>query len=252
MPVDLRKKKIIVTGGATGIGRSVALRVSTNGAKVAVFDINSLEGTSTVNKINNSGGNARYWHVDVSDEIGVSGGVEAANNWLEGIDILIHMAGILEGAGIEVDNLSENIWDSVLDVNLRGTYLICKYVSSIMKKSSHGVIILAASPAGVTGTSSSLAYGASKGGVHGLAMVLQNDLSKYGIRVNDIAPGSVKTPLKVENVKLMHKKKYKSDKKNFFPEQEIDDLISPDDVAKIIAFMASEEAKELKGTVFTN
>ena len=107
------------------------------------------------------------------------------------------MAGILEGAGIEVDNLSENIWDSVLDVNLRGTYLICKYVSSIMKKSSHGVIILAASPAGVTGTSSSLAYGASKGGVHGLAMVLQNDLSQYGIRVNDIAPGSVKTPLKV-------------------------------------------------------
>ena len=252
MPVDLRKKKIIVTGGATGIGRYVALRVSTNGAKVAVFDINSLDGTSTVNKINELGGNARYWHVDVSDEIGVSGGVEAANNWLEGIDILIHMAGILEGAGIEVDNLSENIWDSVLDVNLRGTYLICKYVSSIMKKSSHGVIILAASPAGVTGTSSSLAYGASKGGVHGLAMVLQNDLSQYGIRVNDIAPGSVKTPLKVENVKLMHKKKYKSDKKNFFPEQEIDDLISPDDVAKIIAFMASEEAKELKGTVFTN
>ena len=181
MPVDLRKKKVIVTGGATGIGRSVALRVSTNGAKVAVFDINSLEGTSTVNKINKSGGNARYWHVDVSDEIGVSGGVEAANNWLEGIDILIHMAGILEGAGIEVDNLSENIWDSVLDVNLRGTYLICKYVSSIMKKSSHGVIILAASPAGVTGTSSSLAYGASLGGVLGLTMILQYDLSQYGI-----------------------------------------------------------------------
>ena len=120
--VDLKGKKIIVTGGATGIGKSVALRVSKYGANTAVFDINYQGGASTVNQINETGGNARYWHVDVSDEIAVSGGVEAANNWLGGIDILIHMSGILEGAGIEIDDFPEIIWDSVLDVNLRGTY----------------------------------------------------------------------------------------------------------------------------------
>ncbi len=248
MVVDLKGKNIIVTGGATGIGKSVALRVSDCGANTAVFDINSQSGASTVNQINEIGGNARYWHVDVSDEIAVSGGVEAANNWLGGIDILIHMAGILEGAGVEIDDFPENIWDSVLDVNLRGTYLICKYVSPIMKKEAKGTIILASSPAGVEGRSSSLAYGASKGGVHGFTITLQDGLKKFGIRVNDIAPGSVKTPLKVKNVKVMDKKI-----NNSIPlKNQINELISPDDVAKIVAFMASEDAKELKGTVFTN
>tara|TARA_Y100000590_G_scaffold469919_1_gene660670 strand:+ start:37679 stop:38422 length:744 start_codon:yes stop_codon:yes gene_type:complete len=246
--VDLKGKKIIVTGGATGIGKSVALKVSNCGASIAVFDINSQNGATTVNQINRIGGNARYWHVDVSDEVAVSGGVEAANNWLGGIDILIHMAGILEGAGVEIDNFPENVWDSILDVNLRGTYLICKYVSPIMKKKSKGIIILASSPAGVQGKSSSLAYGASKGGVHGFTITLQDNLKKFGIRVNDIAPGSVRTPLKIKNVKVMDKKNI-----NSIPlENQINELISPDDVANIIVFMASEDAKELKGTVFTN
>ena len=117
-----------------------------------------------------------------------------------------------------------------------------------MKKESKGTIIVASSPAGVEGRSSSLAYGASKGGVHGFTITLQDDLKKFGIRVNDIAPGSVKTPLKVKNVKVMDKKI-----NNSIPlKNQINELISPDDVAKIIAFMASEDAKELKGTIFTN
>ena len=193
MVVDLKGKNIIVTGGATGIGKSVALRVSDCGANTAVFDINSQSGASTVNQINEIGGNARYWHVDVSDEIAVSGGVEAANNWLGGIDILIHMSGILEDAGIEIDDFPENIWDSVLDVNLRGTYLICKYVSPIMKKESKGTIILASSPAGVEGRSSSLAYGASKGGIISFVKGLCVELAPKGITVNAVAPGWVNT-----------------------------------------------------------
>ena len=258
MPVDLKGKRTVVTGAATGIGRSTALLVSAYGAKVAIFDVNATEGANTVNDINELGGNARYWQVDVRDETAVSGAVEAAKNWLTGIDILIHVAGVLQGAGVEVDEFPENIWDTVLDTNLRGTFLLCKYVSSVMKQNKKGVIILTSSGAGVTGGSSSYAYGASKGGVHGFTMVMQGYLESYGIRVNDVAPGSVRTPLKIENVNVMHQKaKHNINLPSKFSragqslEDQLDELTSPDDVAKIIAFMASDEANLLKGTVFT-
>ncbi|MDP7232112.1 MAG: SDR family oxidoreductase [Dehalococcoidia bacterium] len=255
MPVDLKGKCIIVTGGATGIGRATALRVSAYGAKVAIFDVNAGEGANTVNDINELGGNARYWQVDVRDEAAVSGAVEAATNWLTDIDILIHVAGVLQGEGVEIDEFPENIWDIVLDTNLRGSFLVSKYVSSVMIQNKKGVIILTSSGAGVKGGSSSYAYGASKGGVHGLTLVLQQYLESHGIRVNDVAPGSVKTPLKVKNVNIMHQKAKDNinlaSKYSGSLEDKLNDLTSPDDVAKIIAFMASDEANLLKGTVFT-
>ncbi|MEK9675373.1 MAG: SDR family NAD(P)-dependent oxidoreductase, partial [Chloroflexota bacterium] len=88
---DLNGKRIIVTGAATGIGRSTAMRVAAQGAKVAAFDVNDAEGSATIADINESGGDARYWHVDVRDDAAVSGAVAAAENWLGGgIDVLIH------------------------------------------------------------------------------------------------------------------------------------------------------------------
>ena len=174
--------------------------------------------------------------------------MKAASNWLTGIDILIDMAGVLRGAAVEVQDFPEDTWYIVLDTNLGGTFLICKYVSAVMKHRANGVTILASSRAGVIGGSSSFAYAASKGGVHGFTMVMQQYLGKYGIRVNDVAPGSVRTPLKVENVKTMRQTRNITD--NSLGD-EINALTSPDDVAKIIAFMASDEAKLLQGTVFT-
>ena len=159
MPADLSGKRIIVTGAATGIGRSTAIRVSANGAKVAAFDVNDTDGAATISDINESGGDARYWHVDVRDETAVAGAVAAAETWLGRIDVLIHVAGILQGAGVELDEFPEDIWDTVLDVNLRGTFTVSKYVTAIMKKQGAGVIILTASGAGVLGGSSSYAYG---------------------------------------------------------------------------------------------
>ena len=113
---------------------------------------------------------------------------------------LLHFAGVLHGASVMLEDFQEKTWDTVLDINLRGTYLMAKYVVTEMLKKpgpDRGVIILTASGAGVKGGSSSYAYGASKGGVHGFTMVMQQYLEARGIRVNDIAPGSVDTPLKV-------------------------------------------------------
>jgi NAD(P)-dependent dehydrogenase (short-subunit alcohol dehydrogenase family) len=247
MPADLSGKRIIVTGCATGIGRSTALRVSADGAKVAAFDVNDADGSVTTSDINEAGGNARYWHVDVRDETAVSGAVAAAENWLGGIDVLIHVAGVLQGAAVELDEFPEEIWDTVLDINLRGSFTICKYVTGVMKKQGEGVIILTASGAGVLGGSSSLAYGSSKGGVHGLSLVMDAHLSKHGIRVNDVLPGSVDTPLKVANVQDMHE--FGGQTGNL--EEKIGALVSPDDISKVYAFLASDEASMVKGSVRT-
>ena len=247
MPVDLSGKRIIVTGAATGIGRSTTVRVSASGAKVAAFDVNDADGAATISDVNESGGDARYWHVDVRDETAVAGAVAAAETWLGGVDVLIHIAGVLQGAALELDEFPEDIWDTVIDINLRGSFTICKYVTSVMKKQNKGVIILTASGAGVHGGSSSFAYGSSKGGVHGLSLVMESHLEKYNIRVNDVLPGAVRTPLKVTNVQDMHD----AGGKQGDLEDKIDSLVSPDDVSKVYAFLASDEADMVKGSVRT-
>lgn len=255
MPVDLTDKRIIVTGGATGIGRASAETVARLGARVAVFDTNNEAGREAVDAINVNGNGtssskARFWSVDVRDETNVSGSVVAAKAWMGDIDILLHFAGVLQGASTPLQDFDEHTWDTVLDINLRGTYVMTKYVVSEMLKKppgNRGVIILAASGAGVKGGSSSYAYGASKGGVHGYTMVMQQYLGDQGIRVNDIAPGSVATPLKVAQLE-------RSAELAGRPQDAaaaIASLTAPEDVAKIVAFMASDEAALLKGTVFT-
>lgn len=245
---DLNGKRIIVTGAATGIGRSTAMRVAAQGAKVAAFDVNDTDGTATIADINESGGDARYWHVDVRDDAAVSGAVAAAENWLGGgIDVLIHVAGVLQGAAVELDEFPEETWDTVVDINMRGTFTICKHVTGVMKRQRDGVIVLTASGAGVHGGSSSFAYGSSKGGVHGLALVMESNLEKYGIRVNDVLPGAVATPLKISNVEDMHE----ADGRSGDLETKIGALVSPDEVSKVFAFLASDEASMVKGSVRT-
>lgn len=238
---------MIVTGGATGIGRAVAIRSAVYGARVAVLDVNDADGQEVVNDIAESGGEARYWHVDVRENNEVSEVINSSKEWMGGVDILVHLAGVLQGASVELDEFPEETWDTVLDINLRGTFLIAKHVSAIMKEQQSGTIILASSGAGVMGGSSSFAYGSSKGGVHGLTLVMQNALQKYGIRVNDILPGAVKTPLKVAQVKKTFDTT--GDKETF--DRTMDQLVSPDDVAKVITFMASDEASVLRGSVRT-
>lgn len=248
MPVDLSGKRMIITGGATGIGRYAAVRAAVSGARIALFDVNDEEGTSTLNDINEAGGEARYWHVDVTDGAAVAEGVAAAESWLGGVDTLIHLAGVLQGASVELDEFPEEIWDTVVDINLRGSFLLAKHVSAVMKKQKSGVIILASSGAGVHGGSSSFAYGSSKGGVHGLTLVMQSALAKYGIRVNDILPGNVRTPLKV--AQLTRSFEIGGDKESY--DKAMAALTSPDDVSRIIVFMASDEADALRGSVLTS
>jgi len=163
------------------------------------------------------------------------------------IDALINCAGILQGAFISVDDLDEETFKRVILVNLTGSFLATKAVVPTMKHAGRGVIVLIASGAGVRGGSSSVAYGSSKGGVHGLAMVLEPQLAPHGIRVNDVCPGSLNTPLKRQNVvdaALAHGQS---------PEEALAkaDLGDPRGVARVLAFLASDDAAFVRGSVFT-
>ena len=198
--------------------------------------------------IEDFGACARYWHVDVTDEVQVSVAVDEAAAWLGGgIDVLLHLAGILKGAHLDITRMDDTVWDPVIDVNLKGSYLVAKYVARHMKEQRSGVIVITSSGAGVLGGSSSYAYGASKGGTHGLAMTLQSHLSKVGVRVNDVLPGTRDTPRKVASVE----ESLRNAGEREAYERAMGQLFSPDGVGAVMAFLASDDASYVRGSITT-
>ena len=244
----LANKRIIVTGAATGIGRATARLTAAQGARVAALDINDGDGRSIVDEICRSGGRARYWHADVRDAGQVAAAVAAALDWLGGgVDVLLHLAGILQGAAVELPAFSDAVWDEVIDVNLKGSYLVVKQVAEPMIAAGDGAIVLCSSGAGVSGGSSSFAYGSSKGATHGLSLVLAQRLAPHGIRVHDVCPGSVRTPLKEAQLRAVLS--HDGDRAQF--KQAMQSLVPADGIAPVFAFLASDEARYLRGTLFT-
>ena len=139
MPSDLTGKRLIITGAATGIGRSTAILAAQSGAQViAIFDIDDAaaqEVASIINKLSPPTA-ARYWHVDVSGRASVEGSVSAAVQWLSRVDVLLHFAGIMDGAFTPIDSFEEPTWDRVIDINLKGTYLVAKACVALHERSA--------------------------------------------------------------------------------------------------------------------
>lgn len=250
---ELTGKRILVTGAASGIGRAVAVKVATYGAQVAALDRDLDSGHATVAAI---GPKARFWHADITSEAAVTTAVNEAAAWMGGLDVLLHVAGIIEGTMAEIDDITEAVWDRVIDVNLTGSFIVARESAKLMKRAGKGVIVLTASGAGVTGGSASIAYAPSKGGVHGLAMSLAMHLSKYGIRVNDVCPGKVDTAM----IKAGREEVFRNTGKRPAPASASGDgspflfegnLSAPDGVAEVYAFLASDQADYVRGSVFT-
>lgn len=244
----LANKRIIITGAATGIGRATARLTAAEGARVAAFDINDGDARSIIDEIRGSGGRARSWHADVRDGGEVAVAVAEALDWFGGgVDVLLHLAGILQGAAVELPAFSDAVWDEVIDVNVKGSYLVSKQVAEPMIAAGSGVIVLCSSGAGVTGGSSSFAYGSSKGATHGLSLVLAQRLAPHGIRVHDVCPGSVETPLKRAQLRAVFD--HDGNRSQF--EQQMRSLVPADGIAPVFAFLASDEARYVRGGLFT-
>lgn len=199
--MDLTDKRIIVTGGSTGIGLATARSLARLGAKVAVLDIDVAQGQAAADGISAEGGAATFMAADVADEVAVGRAMDDGAAWLGGLDGVVHCAGIMRGQQLAIEDVDRSLWSSVINVNLFGSFFVAKNAVRLLRPQRQGVLILLSSGAGVTGGSGSYAYGASKGGVHGLALTLDAHLSSVGIRVHEVCPGNIETPLRQESIR---------------------------------------------------
>ncbi len=247
--MQLTNKVAVITGGATGIGAASAICFARAGAQVVVGDINLDDGEKTVASIQSEGGNARFFRTDVTIEAEVAHLMKTADRVFGRLDVLLTCAGILRSPHIRVDAFDETTFESVIDVNLKGTFLSIKHVAPIMERMGGGVVLCVASGAGVTSGSSSVAYGASKGGVHGLALTITPQLTPLNIRVHTICPGNIKTPLKLSQIAES------AERVGGSPEAAVENarqsLGEPSGVARVLTFLASDDASYVRGTIYT-
>ena len=188
----LEDKTAIVTGGARGIGRGIVEALASEGADVAVVDVLERgEAASVLAQVEGAGRRGIYVRADVSEEDGVRGMVGTVLRAFGRIDVLVNNAGVLSQCPVEEMPVEE--WDRVLGVNLRGTFLCCRFALPHMLERGEGRIINVASQTGQSGASGLAHYGASKGGVIAFTKALAREVAARGVLVNAIAPGPIST-----------------------------------------------------------
>jgi len=241
----LQDKVALITGGAAGIGRATAVRFAEEGATVIICDVNSQLGTETVKKL---GLDARFYEVDIADRQVVQAWVDDVVEKYGRVDILVNNAGALrDGQLVKVKNgelvgqMSEENFDLVISVNLKGVFNCTQAVAPTMIKQGGGVILNASSVVGLDGNFGQTNYVATKAGVIGMTKVWARELGKSGVRVNAVAPGFTLT----EMVRQM-------------PENILDGMKARTpllrlgevrDIANAYLFLASEEASFITGAV---
>jgi len=193
MNIDLTGKVAIVTGGAMGIGEATAKKLADLGATVAIFDIDRNVGGESAAKIAQGGATCELFPCDVSVSGEVLQAVESVVSKYGTVDILVSNAGIqLYGDAVTT---KEEEWDRLIGINLKGCFLISKFVVPHMTKRGGGAIVIVGSVQSMTAISNSVAYVASKHGLLGLTRAMSLDYAGEGIRVNCVCPGTVDTPM---------------------------------------------------------
>jgi NAD(P)-dependent dehydrogenase (short-subunit alcohol dehydrogenase family) len=238
-------KVAVVTGAGAGIGAAVARRLADEGARVAVFDRDLPGAQATAEAI---GGEARAYQVDVSASADVRTAMAGVVERFGGIDVLVNVAGVVRYG--EVPDFSEQDWDLVVGTNLTGTFLTTKYAIPAMRARGGGSIVTFASAQAFASQPLVAAYSASKGAVVAMTRTLALDHAKDNIRVNCVCPGSVETPMLRYGAELLDKRDPKETMNDWGGQHPIGRLIQPEDIASVVAFLASDDASVITGAPY--
>jgi NAD(P)-dependent dehydrogenase (short-subunit alcohol dehydrogenase family) len=241
----LSDRVAIITGGARGIGRGIALKFAEEGCTTVIADLSVTEGNKTVQEILGQGGKATFSQCDVSDSSQVNNTIDQTIKKCGIVDILVNNAGI----GVipkSITDVSEEEWDRVLAINLKGVFLFCKAVVPCMKEKRYGKIINVSSLGAIAPPAPNINYSAAKAGILGLTLDLALELAPFNITVNAILPGAIRSdiwdPIIPPGV----------NKDDFFAEvgktvAPMQRVGTPEDIAGAALFLASELSAYVTG-----
>ena len=237
----LTGKVAAITGGARGLGHSTAVKFAAEGARVAVCDINPDLTRQTLEEIRSRGGEAEGYRVDVTNKEQIAAMVKGVMAKWGRIDCVVNNAGIVMDA--QLKNMTDDQFDKVIDINLKGVYNCTRAVVDIMLAQQSGVILTTSSIVGLYGNFGQTNYAASKFAVIGMTKTWARELGRKGVRAIAVCPGFVATPILKE-----------------MPEQVLSDMAkkvpcgrlgNPEEVANVFAFLASDEASYINGAVIS-
>lgn len=240
-------KTCIVTGGAVGIGYACVQRLAEEGAAVAIFDRLDAEGEALANAVNHAGGKARYWHVDVTREADVSRAIAEVADHFGGVDVLVNNAGI-SGSTKLTHEITEEEWDLVQAVNVKGVLFCTKHALPLMKRAGAGSIINLSSIYGLVGAPDVPAYHASKGAVR---LMSKTDAMIYApdrIRVNSIHPGYIWTPMVEHHLQASGATDIAAAREEVGRLHPLGHMGDADDIAWGVVYLASDESKFVTGS----
>ncbi len=233
----------VVTGAGRGIGAAEALKMAQEGAKIAVLDLSAEAGQDTVEAVEQAGTEAIAIACDVSSSKMVGAAFEEVKNHFGRVDILVNNAGLLR------DNLlfkmTEDDWDKVMDVHLKGSFLCTKAVQGYMVEQEYGRIIMTSSIVAL-GNKGQANYSAAKGGLQSLARTLALELGRFNVTVNTIAPGWIETEMTREAAERVGMD-IEDMKERFAKNIPLRRFGRPEDIANVVAFLVSDEASYISG-----
>lgn len=237
------ERRVLVVGGAAGIGRAGALRMAAEGATVAIADRDGSGAAATARAINGSGGTALGRAMDVIDEASVRDGVAEVVAAMGGLDAAVITVGIVDGGAVH--DLTLEQWELVLRVNLTGTFLVLKHAIPELVQSGGGAIVTTGSVASVVAAGAAASYDASKGGVLQLTRSVARSYADAGVRANCLCPGAVRTDIFANSTDVLG---HEPPRGGMTVTPPISRAAHPDEIAGVISFLVSDDSSFMTGS----